>query len=95
VARGPSLPLYGGNAMGGVINIRTRPIDRREIDLSGQRGSYDTTRLCPPVQPAFLSEAGRIGGISAPPEWRLFDAATDCIGGGWKRRDSGDGIVPH
>lgn len=42
VARGPFSSLYGGSAMGGVINILTRPIDRRSIELSGQYGTYDS-----------------------------------------------------
>ena len=43
VARGPSSSLYGGNAMGGVINLITRPVDRRSIEIAGQYGSLDTT----------------------------------------------------
>ncbi len=42
VARGPFSSLYGGNAMGGVINIMTRPVTQRELEISGQRGSQDT-----------------------------------------------------
>jgi len=42
VARGPFSSLYGGNAMGGVINILTRPVTERSLELSGQRGSQDT-----------------------------------------------------
>jgi iron complex outermembrane receptor protein len=43
VARGPFSSLYGGNAMGGVINLITRPIDRRRVEIFGQYGSRDTT----------------------------------------------------
>ena len=42
VARGPFSSLYGGNAMGGVVNILTRPVDHREIEVSGQYGTYDS-----------------------------------------------------
>lgn len=42
VARGPFSSLYGGNAMGGVVNLITRPVDRRHIELFGQFGSRDT-----------------------------------------------------
>lgn len=43
VARGPFSSLYGGNAMGGVINIQTRPIDRRSFEAGIQYGTFDTT----------------------------------------------------
>ncbi|MBI4904661.1 MAG: TonB-dependent receptor plug domain-containing protein [Acidobacteria bacterium] len=42
VARGPFSALYGGNAMGGVVNLITRPVDRRRIEFSGQYGSRET-----------------------------------------------------
>lgn len=42
VVRGPFSSLYGGNAMGGVVNVMTRPINRRSADLSLQYGTYDT-----------------------------------------------------
>ncbi|MEQ1910339.1 MAG: TonB-dependent receptor [Vicinamibacterales bacterium] len=42
VVRGPFSSLYGGNAMGGVINILTRPITRRDIEASAQGGTYGT-----------------------------------------------------
>ena len=43
VARGPFSSLYGGNAMGGVVNILTRPVDHREIEVAGQYGTYNST----------------------------------------------------
>jgi iron complex outermembrane receptor protein len=33
VVRGPFSSLYGGNAVGGVVNILTRPIERRSFDF--------------------------------------------------------------
>lgn len=42
VARGPFSSLYGGNAMGGVINILTRMPEKREITLKGGYGSDNT-----------------------------------------------------
>lgn len=42
VVRGPFSSLYGGNAMGGVVNVITRPVDRRSFDLNGQYGTYGT-----------------------------------------------------
>jgi iron complex outermembrane recepter protein len=42
VVRGPYSSLYGGNAMGGVVNVLTRPIDRRSAELFTQYGSNQT-----------------------------------------------------
>ena len=39
VARGPFSSLYGGNAMGGVVNILTRMPEKREITFKGGAGS--------------------------------------------------------
>ena len=39
VARGPFSSLYGGNAMGGVINILTKMPEKREVTLQGGSGS--------------------------------------------------------
>jgi outer membrane cobalamin receptor len=38
VARGPSSSLYGGNAMGGVIQMFTRPITHRSTELQRNMG---------------------------------------------------------
>lgn len=42
VARGPFSSLYGGNAMGGVVNVLTRPVDRRSFEAFGQHGTNGT-----------------------------------------------------
>lgn len=42
VARGPFSSLYGGNAMGGVINIITRMPEKREFTLNAGYGSDNT-----------------------------------------------------
>ncbi len=42
VARGPFSSLYGGNAMGGVINIITKTPQEREITVQSGYGSYNT-----------------------------------------------------
>ncbi|MCC6858886.1 MAG: TonB-dependent receptor [Bryobacterales bacterium] len=44
VVRGPFSALYGNNAMGGVVQILTRPVDRRHLELKGEYGSQDTLR---------------------------------------------------
>jgi iron complex outermembrane receptor protein len=42
VVRGPFSSLYGGNAMGGVVNVLTRPIDGRSAELFTQAGAHRT-----------------------------------------------------
>lgn len=44
VIRGPASALYGGNAMGGVINIITKAPEKLEMSASGGYGSNDTYR---------------------------------------------------
>jgi iron complex outermembrane receptor protein len=44
VIRGPASALYGGNAMGGVINIITKTPEKLEMLASGGYGSNDTYR---------------------------------------------------
>lgn len=45
VVRGPFSSLYGGNAMGGVVNVLTRAIDRRQLLLTAQGGTYGTAQV--------------------------------------------------
>ena len=45
VVRGPFSSLYGGNAMGGVINVLTRGIDTRQLSLTAQGGTYGTAQF--------------------------------------------------
>lgn len=42
VARGPFSSLWGGNAMGGVVNVITRPIGVRTAEVATQYGRYGT-----------------------------------------------------
>lgn len=42
IVRGAFSALYGGNAMGGVINVLTRPIAHRQLSASAQGGTYGT-----------------------------------------------------
>src|SRR5688500_3392176 len=42
VVRGPFSSLYGGSAMGGVVNVLTRPIDGRSAELFTQVGGNQT-----------------------------------------------------
>ena len=43
VVKGPCSSLYGGNAMGGVINIITKTPQQRSITIKGGAGTEDTT----------------------------------------------------
>jgi iron complex outermembrane recepter protein len=42
VLRGPGSVLYGGNAMAGVIQMFTRPVTERSLELSAQGGTFGT-----------------------------------------------------
>lgn len=44
VVRGSFSSLYGGNAMGGVINVLTRPVTGRQAEGYGQYGNQATAR---------------------------------------------------
>jgi iron complex outermembrane receptor protein len=44
VVRGAFSALYGGNAMGGVINVLTKPVEGRRGEVYGQLGSQETFR---------------------------------------------------
>ena len=63
VARGPFSSLYGGNALGGVINIRTRPVDRRALDATAEYGTYGSSRLTARFADRFWGRLGlTVGG---------------------------------
>lgn len=44
VVRGPFSALYGSNAMGGVVQVITKAVDRRHAEFWGEYGSQDTFR---------------------------------------------------
>ena len=58
VVRGPFSSLYGGNALGGVIHVLTRPVSHRELDLTGEYGSYHTTRYSARFTDRFWNKMG-------------------------------------
>jgi len=57
VVRGSSSSLYGGNAMGGVINILTKPVARRSGTATAQYGTHGTADLAG----LFADRFGRTG----------------------------------
>jgi iron complex outermembrane recepter protein len=64
VARGPFSSLYGGNAMGGVVNMITRPVDRRQVELFGQYGNRDTMQYSARVAGRFFDKLGLSAGYT-------------------------------
>jgi iron complex outermembrane receptor protein len=58
IVRGGFSSLYGGNAMGGVINILTKPVTRRQAELYGQLGSQSTVRYGARVAGRFRQRLG-------------------------------------
>jgi iron complex outermembrane recepter protein len=64
VVRGPFSSLYGGNAMGGVVNMITRPVDRRRVELFGQMGNRDTTNYSVSLADRFFNKLGLSFGYS-------------------------------
>jgi iron complex outermembrane recepter protein len=86
VARGPFSSLYGGNAMGGVVNLLTRPIERRAFEASAQYGTFDTTNYNARYSDRFYNRLGvsigyqrlQTGGYSVRP---ITASATTGAGG--------------
>lgn len=53
VARGAAASLFGNYAMGGVVNIFTRPLGGSQVDASASYGSLNTRRTSASVTEAF------------------------------------------
>lgn len=64
VARGPFSSLYGGNAMGGVVNLITKPVDRRSLEIFGQYGNRSTTNYSLRAAERFFGRLGLSFGYS-------------------------------
>jgi iron complex outermembrane receptor protein len=58
VVRGAYSSLYGGEALGGVINVLTRPISRREFEIDGSYGSNDTSQYSVRFADRFFNRLG-------------------------------------
>jgi iron complex outermembrane receptor protein len=62
VVRGPSSSLYGGNAMGGVINFMSRMPEKREFSLSSGYGDgLDSDNAMANLWSTFASYGDKIG----------------------------------
>ncbi|WP_260704107.1 TonB-dependent receptor [Edaphobacter flagellatus] len=64
VARGPFSSLYGGNAMGGVINLISRRPDSRHADLFYQYGSRATDNYNVHLTDRYFDRLGVTAGYS-------------------------------
>ena len=86
VVRGPFSSLYGGSAMGGVIQILTRPIDRRSVEVSAQYGTHDTALFSARsgVRLGHLGLAGSIETLNSGgyPTQEVLRTATDSTATG-------------
>ena len=63
VARGPYSSLYGGNALGGVINIRTKPVERRQLSATAELGTYGTSHVSARFGDRFMNRLGLTVGV--------------------------------
>jgi iron complex outermembrane receptor protein len=73
LVRGPFSSLYGGSAMGGVVNVLTRPIDKTKPQLMVRYGSLDTMAYQARASKRFFNRLGlslaydrlQVGGFQA------------------------------
>lgn len=72
IIKGPGSALYGSDAIGGVINVLTRPVLKdREIDLSFEYGGFGFKRLLASVGEKFGEHTLRIdGNMTDSAGWR-------------------------
>jgi iron complex outermembrane recepter protein len=75
IARGPSSSLYGGNAMGGVVNLISRRPDERHLEFFSQYGTRATDNFSLHLSDRFWERLGllvsynryKTGGYSPQP----------------------------
>ena len=78
VARGPFSSLYGGNAMGGVVNILTRPVDQRQIEVEEQYGTYNAVEYTLRYSERFWKKLGVAASYQTAAIWRILDQRHLC-----------------
>jgi iron complex outermembrane receptor protein len=88
VARGPFSSLYGGNAMGGVINLITRPSERRHLELFGQYGSMDTANYTVHATDRWFRKLGVVFGYQRYQSGGYYDQPVG------KSATTGEGAIP-
>jgi len=95
VIRGPSSALYGGNAMGGVINIITKTPQKLEASVTGGYGTDNTKRYRLSVGDRFMDKLSlRIGyegestdGYVTAPVLRTIKPGSGTLHGGYPMDD--------
>lgn len=95
VIRGAASALYGGNAMGGVINIITKTPEKLELEASGGYGSHDTRRYKLSAGNRFWDRLSlRVGyeeestdGYEATPVVRSISSGAGNVSGGYPMND--------
>ncbi|MBW2023119.1 MAG: TonB-dependent receptor, partial [Deltaproteobacteria bacterium] len=95
VIRGPASALYGGNAMGGVINIITKTPQKLELEASGGYGTHDTYRYRLSAGNRFRDRLSiRLGyeeestdGYPTIPVRRTISSGTGDVSGGYPMND--------
>lgn len=95
VIRGAASALYGGNAMGGVINIITKTPEKLEIRATGGLGTHDTRRYRFSVGNRFLDKFSlRIGyeeestdGYVTTPVQSTIKGGVGTVSGGYPMND--------
>lgn len=72
IIKGPGSALYGSDAIGGVINVLTRPVTKdREVDLSFEYGGFGWKRLLASAGEKFGDHAVRVdGNMTDSKGWR-------------------------
>ena len=96
VVRGAASALYGGNAMGGVINIITKTPEEFEASASGGYGSNATSRYRFSVGNRFMDkfsvrlgyEAQSTDGYVSTPVVGSVSSGTGTVAGGYAMADS-------
>ena len=95
VIRGPASALYGGNAMGGVINIITKTPKKLELEASGGYGTHDTYRYRLSAGNRFWDRLSiRLGyeeestdGYPTIPVRKTISSGTGDVSGGYPMND--------
>jgi len=95
VIRGPASALYGGNAMGGVINIITKTPQKLELEASRGYGTHDAyryrfaagNRFWERLSISLAYEKEGTDGYPTTPVYRSITTGTGNVSGGYPMND--------
>jgi len=95
IVRGPASALYGGHAMGGVINIITKTPDKLNFIASGGYGTHDTYRYRISLGDKFWNKMSfRLGyeeestnGYATTPVYKTISTGIGNVVGGYPMED--------